>query len=92
MTDATIMIVRDDAGERCVVTHADPVIWVASDLWAEFTSPDRLPMLPGSAELDGDVLTFGTKGEGLGKLTYRRIGDAATDHGERFIVCERVKP
>lgn len=90
MTDATVVIVRDAAGERCVVTLADPVIWVADDLWASLFNPDRR-RIPGDAELDGDLLTFGTEGEGLGRLTYRRTGERTSDYSERFVVCERVE-
>ena len=86
MPDAILTIVRDDAGERIVVTHADPVIWVADDLWAALFNANRT-RIPGDAELDGDLLTFGTEGEGLGRLVYRRIS-----YGDRFVVCEQVKP
>lgn len=92
MPDATLMIVRDEADNpRCVVTHADDVIWVADDLWASLLDPNR-QRIPGDAELDGDLLSFGTEGEGLGRFTYRRIGEHVDPYGRCFVVCKRIQP
>jgi hypothetical protein len=70
---ATLTIVRDDRGEHIVVTHADDVIWIADEVMAEVAKPDRL-RVSGDLDIDGDLVTFGTPGEGLGRLTYWLVG------------------
>lgn len=70
---ATVMRVEDERGVRAVVTEADDVIHVADELLAYASDPDR-ERATGDLEVSGDLLSFGTPGEGLGRLTYRRIG------------------
>jgi hypothetical protein len=70
---ATATLVRDDSGEHAVVTDADDEIWIHDDLWAEVTSPGR-KRIPGDMDIDGDTISFGTPGEGMGRLTYRLVG------------------
>lgn len=64
---ATVMLVDG----KSVVTEADDVIHVHEDLWQEIIDPDSdaHPAL-GHATFVGDVLSFGTSGEGLGRLDY----------------------
>lgn len=69
---AELTIVRDGHGERIVVNRADDVIWISDEL-LRTTRPDR-PRIPGDLEIDGDLISFGTEGEGLGRLTYRVVG------------------
>lgn len=76
---ATVMRVEDDHGVRAVVTDAEDIIHVAPDLLAQASDPDRA-RIAGDLEVDGDLLSFGTPGEGLGRLTYRRIG-VTEDYG-----------
>jgi hypothetical protein len=76
--DATVMRVEDDHGVRAVVTQAEDIIHVADELLAHASDPNR-ERIAGDIELDGDLISFGTPGEGLGRLTYRRIGVNAPD-------------
>ena len=71
---ATLTIVRDNNGERIVVTEADEVIWLADDLMREITAQSYPPPRLGEPVMSGDLLTFGTPGEGMGQLTYRLAG------------------
>lgn len=82
---AIVQIVEDENGVRAVVIYADPVIWIADELMTDAKS-DR-PRKPGDLEVDGDLISFGTPGEGLGRLRYRLIG-----HDPRYLVhvAERI--
>ena len=70
---ATLRLVRDQSGERVVVDQADDVIWISDELLRQCAYPDR-ERSTGDLEVDGDLITFGTSGEGLGRLTYRLVG------------------
>jgi len=69
MHDATVM----DVDGRAVVTRADDVIWVHDELWRQIVAGQCavVEVRAGAARLDGDMLSFGTPGEGLGRLSYR---------------------
>ena len=70
---ATLRLVRDQSGARAVVDYADDVIWISDELLRQCAYPDR-ERSTGDLEVDGDLITFGTSGEGLGRLTYRLVG------------------
>lgn len=70
---AIVMRIEDERGARAVVTQADDIIWIADELMDEATQSGQATVL-GGLERDGDTLTFGTPGEGMGRLTYRIIG------------------
>lgn len=70
---AIIRRIDDVYGVRAVVTHADPVIWIADELMDYARDPTR-ERITGDIEVDGDRISFGTDGEGLGRLTYRLVG------------------
>ena len=90
MSHDAIIERRDDAerGARCVVTHADAVIWIHPDLLAEAAEPGR-SQITGGLERDGDLLWFGTSGEGLGRLTYRLRSDLFHDGAQFWYVADR---
>jgi len=71
MHDATVM----DVDGRAVVTHADDVIWVHDELWQQIAAGEGavVEVRAGAARLDGDLLSFGSPGEGLGRLSYRYL-------------------
>jgi hypothetical protein len=77
--DATVRRITDERGERCVVVQADEEIWIADELWDQAADPDR-ERFTGDMEIDGDLISFGTPGEGLGRLTYRRVGRREREH------------
>ena len=81
-----ITLVRDDDGEHCVVSYADDLIWIADELMAEARDPDRR-RIPGDLDVDGETISFGTPGEGLGRVTYRLVGH---DPEYRGHIAERV--
>lgn len=83
MNSATVMLVEGKA----VVTEADDVIHVAEDLWQEITAATEADPDLGHAVLDDDVLSFGTVGEGLGRLRYRFV---RRDAEARVHVFERI--
>jgi hypothetical protein len=83
---AVITLVSDERGERAVVQSADQEIWITDELWRQAQDPAR-PRVTGDLEIDGDQIAFGTPGEGVGRLHYRRIG-----HDPRgWHVAERVQ-
>ncbi|HEX5995982.1 MAG TPA: hypothetical protein VFY84_12640 [Jiangellales bacterium] len=84
---ATITLVRDEHGERCVVTHADDVIWIADELMDQARDPNR-PRILGDLEIYADEIGFGVAGEGLGRLRYRLVGYDG-EHG--WHVAKRVE-
>jgi len=73
------MRVEDERGVRAVVTQAEDVIHVAPELLTYAADPNR-ERIVGDGEVDGDLFSFGTPGEGLGRPTYRRTG-SETVHG-----------
>lgn len=81
--DATVLLVNG----MCVVEHADDVIWVHPDLYEQLTGgvADDAPI--GAGELVDGVFSFGTPGEGLGRLSYRYV---RYDAGVRVHVFERI--
>lgn len=93
MYSATVMLITDQQGKRCVVTDADPVIWIATELLDQARNPDR-EHIPGDMEINGDRIEFGTPGEGLGRLTYRLRPDYVYNANgpERWYVAEREDP
>lgn len=58
------------AAERLVVTRADPEVWVTGELlnewWSMQQSHGRQPV-----RVDGRTISFGTGGEGIGRVTYQ---------------------
>lgn len=69
--DATLERHEDDLGHiYCVVTQAAPTIWITPELLAEAAKPGKAEF-EGGLERDGDLVSFGTPGRGLGRLTYR---------------------
>jgi hypothetical protein len=72
---------------KAVVTEADEVIHVAEDLWQEITTATEVDPDLGHAVLDDDVLSFGTVGNGLGRLRYRFVRH---DAEARVHVFERI--
>jgi hypothetical protein len=74
--------------ERVVVLHADDEIWISPDLWEQMLYAED-----GHATFDGVVLSFGTVGEGLGRLTYELIHQpddrADPGHPGHFAVLRR---
>lgn len=69
-----------------VVWQADPVIWIDAAMLEELKRPDR-KRKPGDAEIDGDLISFGSAGEGLGRVTYRI---APRTEGRDYHVAERI--
>ncbi len=69
--DATIT--REDG--FAVVTEAGAVIHVCDELWRQFANGDVEPAEPerGGAEIVDNVLSFGTPGRGLGRVSYRWV-------------------
>lgn len=65
---ATLMLIDG----RIVVTEADDTLWIADEIIHAARDPDRVHR-PGDLDIDGDLITFGTAGEGLGRLSYRII-------------------
>ena len=88
MYSATVMRITDEKGDRCVCIHADPVIWISPDLLALASDPDA-PAVPGAMEVFGDLVAFGTSGEGIGRVTYRLTGRTTDQHGRHWHVAER---
>lgn len=73
--DATLLLVNGgQADEHVVVQRADDVIWIANELMEQARQPDRI-RIPGDMTVDGDLVSFGTAGEGMGRLTYRITGE-----------------
>lgn len=56
--------------ERLVVTEADDVVWVAPELVSEWRAGEARHVT-----MDGERVTFGTIGEGLGRPTYELTGE-----------------
>lgn len=81
--DAELECVYDDRGARVVVRRADDEIWISDELWEAARDPDRAH-IAGDLEVDGNLIQFGTEGEGLGRLTYRKIG-----RGEHWRIAKR---
>lgn len=83
---ATVLRVSDALGERAVVTDAEDRIACADELIAQVSDPAR-PRLAGDLVIQDDLLSFGTLGEGMGRLTYRKVGYDAV---RRWHLFERV--
>jgi hypothetical protein len=93
MSHAAALERRTDAnGDRCVVVHADDEIWISPELLAEAAEPGKVTVT-GGLERDGGLISFGTPGEGLGRLTYRLRPDMVYDANGpgRWYVAERVE-
>ena len=88
MYSATVMRITDEQGDRCVCIQADPVIWISPDLLTLASDPDA-PFVPGAMEVSGNLVMFGTVGEGIGRVTYRLTGRATDRHGTHWHVAER---
>lgn len=54
---------------KTVVTQADELIYVHDDLWQQLLSGDLAP----DCEMAGGVLSLGTAGQGLGRISYRHV-------------------
>lgn len=90
--EAILTFVADVTGGRVVVLQAHDTIWIAEDLLDAARDPDR-ERITGDLEIDGDLISFGTPGEGMGRLTYRLTGEEARDRYEwpsRAVVARRV--
>ncbi len=83
---AVVRLVIDDQGGHAVVDQADDIIWIIDEL-IETATAEQQPAIPGGLEIDGQLLTFGTEGEGLGRLTYRIIGHRHNG----YTVAERLR-
>lgn len=83
---ATVKLVVDEHGSRAVVTQADDIIWIAGELRNLLAGKSDRSRIAGDIEIDEDLVSFGTPGEGLGRLTYRVVERRA-----RWVVCERVR-
>ena len=81
---ATVLLVGEGAVRRCVVESADDVMWISDELMRMTRYPDRDRII-GDLEVDGDLISFGTPGEGLGRLTYRITG-----HDRHWTIAQRV--
>lgn len=88
---AMLMRVEDHNGARCVVYKADDVIWIAPELLAE-AAPHGQAQVSGGLERDRDTITFGTPGEGMGRLTYRLVGEHYEYGRYKVHVAERIWP
>lgn len=69
---ARLVRVEDERGVRVVVKSADDELWIANELMAIAVAPERV-RVDGDFDVDGDVITFGTSGEGLGRLSYQVV-------------------
>ena len=78
----TAIDVRDEDGWHVVITQADPALMVSEELVRYITYP-HMRSKRGSARLEGDVLTFGTPGKGLGRLAFR-----LTPRGDGWYLAE----
>ena len=87
MSAHTVVVrrVEDEHGARAVVDYADDVIWISDELLRQAAYPDR-ERITGDLQIDGDLVTFGTPGEGLGRLTYRLVG---RDNAQLWHIAER---
>lgn len=89
--EVLVQVVSDEEGERAVVRRADDLIEVAGELWALASRHGAVKSaMKGEFEMStseaGEVLlSFGTPGEGLGRVTYRMVERRA-----RGVLCERV--
>lgn len=93
MYSATLMLITDQRGRRCVVTEAGPIVWIAPEVIDPARDPDRPHRIPGDMEVDGDLIAFGTPGEGIGRVTYRLTGVRVDDDfGAAWHVAEREDP
>lgn len=63
---------RVDVAPHAVVTQADTTIWISDELLADIRSGRE--RITGDYELNGDLISVGTPGEGVGRVTYRIIG------------------
>jgi hypothetical protein len=73
---ATLRRVRGDdpdGADHVVVDQADPVIWLSDELMEDASRAER-ERISGDLDIKGDLIRFGTSGEGLGRLTYRLVG------------------
>jgi hypothetical protein len=78
--DATLKRIDDPVtGSRVVVTHADPIIWIHPDLLAEAVESEQ-DTITGGLVRDGELIHFGTPGEGMGRVTYRLTGYIESQH------------
>lgn len=68
-----LTLVGEGADRHVVVTEADDELWISYELIQEALKPDYEPPA-GGLEIAGDLVTFGTPGEGLGRFTYRITG------------------
>lgn len=84
---ATLRRISDEDGDRVVVEQADDVIWIAGVVLASASTP---PRVAGGIERAGDLVWFGTPGEGMGRLTYRITGHHKDIFGTECTVAERV--
>lgn len=86
LSNHEVTLMRAKCGGRvlCVVTYADPVIWLSDGLIegareredargrALDTQRDNIA---GAIEISDQTITFGVEGHGLGRLTYRLTGN-----------------
>jgi hypothetical protein len=84
---ANVLLVGDGQDRHCVIKQADEIIWISEELMRMAGEPDRERNI-GDLEIDGDQVSFGTPGEGLGRLTYR-----VTGHHEHqpYVIAERTR-
>lgn len=78
-----------------VVAEAGPTLLVDPELWtAILASPkdSTIPLLKqrikGAGVINGDIISFGVPEEGLGVVSYVRVG---TD-SRGYIVCTKIDP
>lgn len=90
MSHTAVIELRQDP-KRAVVVDADPVIWLSPEILAAAFEPGAATVA-GGLERDGDRITFGTPGEGLGRLTYRLVGEHWEFGQYKVHVAERVQP
>ncbi len=84
---ATLVSVGEGDNRRAVVIKADDTLWISYELLREALNPET-PQVIGGLEVDGEIVRFGTEGEGLGRLTYRITGYA---DNRLYAVAERVQ-
>lgn len=84
---ATLMLVGEGDNRHVVATEADDVVWISYELLQEAIVP-QVHRVNGGLEVDGELVKFGTAGEGLGRLIYRITG---YEDNRLYAVAERVR-
>lgn len=84
-----ISVILPDPHPHVVVTKADPVICIDASLLETVNDPNR-NRIPGDMEIDDDIISLGTPGQGLGAMTYK-LRESLDNSGVPCVVGELME-